>query len=422
MIRKLVNALRANPAVSGWLVNETATVSSQVFYVMQKKETSRRVETREWNCTVYHRHGENGRYLGSSSFAVGRVHTKAELDKKVADAVFAARFVRNAAFDLVKGDRRRTWKEREDATDPYELIDGIAGAFFSAATPVSRFNALEVFHTRTTVRIVNSEGVDATKTTAKVDVEAIPSHDGPERKVELIRMYAYKTVDLDKVREDARIAIADVALRYDAGKLPAIGKADVVLRSDEVEEFFRELVGDLSYEGVYRKNTDKKVGDMIQKDPKGDLLTIGWTLSSKADAFDRDGVRLAPVTVVENGKLVSHYGSNQYAQYLGMTPTGSFPTITAARGTSTAAKMTKKPHLEIIALSGIQIDVYSNYIGGEVRLAVWFDGKDRIPVSGFSFSGAIDAALSDLVLSKETVEGLRYHGPKYLLLKGMDVL
>ncbi|MFA5006663.1 MAG: metallopeptidase TldD-related protein [Candidatus Izemoplasmatales bacterium] len=422
MIRKLVNALAANPAVSGWLVNETATVASQVFYVMQKKETSRRVETREWTVTVYRRHGADGRYLGSSSFAVGRVQSKAEIDRKVAEAVFAAQFVKNAAFDLVKGERRRTWKEKEDASDPYELIDGVASAFFEASTPVSRFNALEVFHTRTTVRIVNSEGVDLTKTTAKVDVEAIPSHDGPDRKVELIRMFAYKTVDLEKVREDAKTAIADVALRYDAGRLPAIGKADVVLRSDEVEEFFRELIGDLSYEGVYRKSTDKQIGDMIQKDPKGDRLTVGWTLSTKADAFDRDGVLLAPVTVVDQGKLVSHYGSNQYAQYLGMKPTGSFPTLAVARGTTTAAKIMKKPHLEIIALSGIQIDVYSDYIGGEVRLAVWFDGKNYIPVSGFSFSGRIEAVLSDLVLSKETVDGLRYRGPKFLLLKGMDVL
>ncbi len=84
--------------------------------------------------------------------------------------------------------------------------------------------------------------------------------------------------------------------------------------------------------------------------------------------------------------------------------------------------MKAKPHLEILALSGIQIDTYSSYIGGEVRLAVWFDGKNRIPVSGFSFSGNIDSVLSDLVLSKEVVANIGYRGPKCLILKGMDVL
>jgi predicted Zn-dependent protease len=87
-----------------------------------------------------------------------------------------------------------------------------------------------------------------------------------------------------------------------------------------------------------------------------------------------------------------------------------------------AASMAKKPHLEILALSGIQIDVFSGYIGGEVRLAVWFDGKRRQPVSGFSFSGNIDQALSDVVLSRETVDSVRYRGPRYLKLKNMDIL
>ncbi|MDP3131108.1 MAG: metallopeptidase TldD-related protein [Bacillota bacterium] len=422
MIKQIVTALKANPSVSGWLVNETVTVSSQVFYVMQKKETTRRVETREYQVAVYLRHGEQNAFVGSSMFAVSRKLTKAELARKIEEAVFAARFVKNKAFDLVKGAGKRTWKEKPETADPYVILDDIANAFFAAATPVSRFNALEAFHARQTIRILNSEGVDLTKTQSKIDIEAIPSHDGPERKVELIRMFTYKTVDLDLVKKDAAAAIADVALRYDARKLENVPKADVILAGDDVEDFLRELIGDFSYDGVYRKSTDKKIGDAIQSEIQGDALSIGWTLSSKADAFDRDGVMLAPVRVVEAGKLVGYYGSNQYAQYLNLQPVGVFGTIEAAAGKTTIARMKAKPHLEIIALSGIQIDIYSGYIGGEVRLAVWFDGKNRIPVSGFSFSGNIDKALSDLVLSKETVQGVRYHGPKCILLKGMDVL
>jgi predicted Zn-dependent protease len=84
--------------------------------------------------------------------------------------------------------------------------------------------------------------------------------------------------------------------------------------------------------------------------------------------------------------------------------------------------MKKKPHLEIIALSGIQIDMYSHYIGGEVRLAVYFDGKEYHPVSGFSFSGNIEKCLSALVMSKETTVLQGYEGPKYILLKNMEIL
>ncbi len=139
MIKQIVNALKSNPNVSGWLVNENTTVSSQVYYVMQKQETTRRVETCEYQVTVYHRHGEQKEYLGSSAFAVNRKSTRTELAKKVEEAVFAASFVKNKAFDLVKGERRRSWKEPADATDPYQVLDGIAQVFFAAATPVFPF-------------------------------------------------------------------------------------------------------------------------------------------------------------------------------------------------------------------------------------------------------------------------------------------
>ncbi|MFA5766077.1 MAG: TldD/PmbA family protein, partial [Bacilli bacterium] len=88
----------------------------------------------------------------------------------------------------------------------------------------------------------------------------------------------------------------------------------------------------------------------------------------------------------------------------------------------TQEKLKKEPHLEIIALSNIQIDIYSGYIGGEVRLANYFDGEQVIPVSGFSFSGDLNKCLSNLYLSKETIIINRYEGPRYIKLIDIDIL
>ncbi len=115
-------------------------------------------------------------------------------------------------------------------------------------------------------------------------------------------MYTYKTVDLEQVGKDARTAIADVAMRYAAGKIENVAKADVILQGDDIEEFFRTLVADYGYDGIYQNSTDKRIGDMIQKDIRGDALSIGWRTVSKADAFDRDGVLLSPVRIVEQGR------------------------------------------------------------------------------------------------------------------------
>jgi predicted Zn-dependent protease len=238
----------------------------------------------------------------------------------------------------------------------------------------------------------------------------------------LYKYYTYHNLDFDVIKNDAVEALKDVTARYNAQAIKDIDKVDVLLKDEEVYNFFDDLISYFSYTSVYKQSTDKKIGDAIQKAPIKDLLTISYIPSSKADAFDRDGVLLKPTTIVEKGKLVNYFGNNQYAQYLNMVPTGVFKTIKAEKGKVSIDNLTKKPHLEIIALSGIQIDMYSGYIGGEVRLANYFDGSKFIPVSGFSFSGNIDACLDKLVLSKETIKMDKYQGPKYIKLSDMSIL
>ena len=72
--------------------------------------------------------------------------------------------------------------------------------------------------------------------------------------------------------------------------------------------------------------------------------------------------------------------------------------------------------------SGIQIDIRADYIGGEVRLAIYHDGETATPISGFSFSGSFKQALNTLTTSKETVKISRYNGPKYIRFKNVSVM
>ena len=76
--------------------------------------------------------------------------------------------------------------------------------------------------------------------------------------------------------------------------------------------------------------------------------------------------------------------------------------------------MRKEPYLECASMSGIQLNIEQNYIGGEVRLGYYFDGKTKTPISGISISGKLDEFLSSLKLSKETVSGAYYEGPKII--------
>lgn len=423
MIKQLVKALNASTSITGWIVDETKIHATQAFYVMQKLETTRLVDTTEYNVVVYKEVVENGvSYTGSSSFALSHKLSAKDLVAKIEEAAFAASLIKNKHYDLVAGTSKRSWNMKPFPYEPLALLDKIAKVFFVNAKANLRFNSLELFHTTTTNRVVSSKGVDYKKTLHRVNIEAIPSYDGVDNKVELYRYLTYTKVDFNVFAEDAARALHDVTARYAAQAIKDISKADIILKDEDVKSLFENLIEDYTYASVYRKTTDKVLGDAIQKDVVGEYLDITVMPSSKADAFDQDGVLLSPTKIIERGLLANYYGSNQYAQYLNIKPSGILRTIGVAKGKSTYAKMKKKPHLEIIALSGIQIDMYSHYIGGEVRLAIYHDGKKDHPVSGFSFSGNIEKCLSDLSLSKEMASIQGYEGPKYLLLKNMEIL
>ncbi|NLD25980.1 MAG: hypothetical protein GX661_01320 [Acholeplasmataceae bacterium] len=421
MIKKIINCLKETPGVSDWLVNETSTISSQVFYVRQKLETTRNANTREYIVTVYHQHQDEGQeYFGSSKFVISHKLSKKALQEKIVEAVYAASFVRNKKHELVRGEGRRSWKAKKSLYEPFELMDKIAGIFFKQSDDTKKFNSLEIFCDTTTEHIVNSQGVNYKKTLSKVKVEAIPSYDGDKQKVELYKFLTYSDIDFEKIENDAVTALQEVVLRYQAQAPIDLKKADIILRDRDVAEFFGTLIEDYAYSSVYRQNTDKKIGDPIQKEPRRDLLSID--LIPDGDCFDRDGVLLKPVRVVDAGKLASYFGDNQYGSYLGVRPTGLMQTLKVKAGKTSIETLSKKPCLEIISLSGIQIEMYNGYIGGEVRLAIYCDGEKRIPLSGFSFSGNIDNCLDQLVLSREKVIIDRYQGPKYVMLHGMDII
>jgi PmbA protein len=67
------------------------------------------------------------------------------------------------------------------------------------------------------------------------------------------------------------------------------------------------------------------------------------------------------------------------------------------------------------------VDFYSDYIGGEVRLAYYHDGEKRIPVTGISITGSASQVLSSLRLSQAQGIYGRYIGPEKAVLQGMKI-
>lgn len=430
MIKKMIAALQSVPGVDDYQISITEENRHEAYFVLGKRETVRNTDVTSYAVTVFKKMSKDGKeLLGSSTFNVPYALSKKALAKKIEEALYSASFVENKAYTIPTGDgKKHVFHSPAITDDPWATIDQVAGIFHGYATHVKKFNALEIFLISSKIRLVNSKGVDYTKNVDVLEIEAIPSFDGHKpadpinQKVELYKYFRYRKIDLDVLKADAKHALEEVEARFNATKIPSLGSIDVIIKDEEVISMCHDLISDLSYSGVYNHATDKKVGDVLQNVEHGEKLTIGLDKRYPADKFDQDGVLLTPVTVLKNGKVESYYGNNRFAQYLGVKPTGNLAGLKVALGKTSSEEMFQGPHLEIISLSGIQIDIYSSYIGGEVRLAYYFDGKKKIPVSGFSFSGNLFKTLENIKISQEEHVTTTYVGPKYIRLPNVEVL
>ena len=198
-----------------------------------------------------------------------------------------------------------------------------------------------------------------------------------------------------------------------------------MLNVQEVASLMHEIAWDLNYSTVYSRSNLFKKGDSIQKEILGDPISI--TMAGqvpgcvRSRCFDSDGLSLRDIRILENGKALNYYGSNRNGQYLKENPTGALQCLCVDTGSATAEDFRTGPYLEVISMSGLQVDLNNDYIGGEVRLAYYHDGKEIIPVTGISITGQVRDVLNNLRLSTEKAIQKGYSGPRKALLNCMKI-
>ena len=423
MIQRL---LEQNRELSGWRINETATASYELFFVHRKLETVRATDTVSTTVTVYVDH--DGK-KGDSVFTVSAAMTEDDVKQKIETAVRRAKLVSNEPYELPDGGKETAelpsnMKDR----DPKELGQQIADAVFAADTvPGGSINACEIFLYRDTVRVINSRGIDKTQQQHWVMIEAIPTFTEKAESVELYEDHRFTDFDPAKVTAEIARRMAEARDRFTAKKPAVPMEINVLLRPHEITELLNELADDLNYQSAYMHANLHKIGDDLQANGDGDKLTVMMKAqvpgSEQSASFDADGAAFTDTSVIRDGVAAANFGSSRFGQYLGVEkPTGDLPCIQAEAGTLTDADMKKAPYLDCASLSGLQLDLYNDYIGGEIRLAYYFDGEKTVPVTGISMSGKLSDALASLRLSQCIVTEGAYEGPQYLLLKGMTVL
>ena len=406
-----------------FLVNTTERESYEMFFVHKKLETVRATCTTERTVTVYREHdGKKGNY----TFKVFASDTEESILKKIELAKEQCLLIDNENFALPAAETfDREIPSSLTSLPPREMGEKIANACFAADRYENgSINALEVFLYRDHITVKNSNGLHKTEHKCRAMVEAIPTWNENGDSVELYEAYHFTEWDEAAIIAEIDGKMKEVRDRYHAKKPQTEITAPVLLRAAELNELFDAISDDLNYAAVYnRSNCYQKGQNLLSGD--GDQITLtrkGEIKGSRFSAlFDQDGVTLKDTPVIEKGVVTSYHGANRFAQYLKEEVTGSLPCIEVEAGTLTEEEIEGAPYFECVSLSGLQGDLYSDYIGGEIRLAYYFDGEKKIPVTGVSISGKLSEALASIRLSQKRKLSGSYFGPEKAMLKGLKI-
>ena len=417
----IMKHLQSHKEVCDWKINITRRESYELFFVKGSLETVRNTDNTDKEVTVYVDHGD---FRGHAQFFVYPSTTEAELDKLIDEAAAQAKLIDNPPYALPAGEQGEfAVPTNFDSWDASELAAEIANTVFDANTlDVTSLNAVEVFINRITDTVSNSRGLHKSQVRWTAMVEAIPTATQDGESVELYEQMNFSALDLKELSREIADKLSQAKARFEAKRVEITGSPKVILNSQELMELFWNFAYDLNFASVYSHHNVYNVGDALQTAPQGDLLgiTMAASLPGCADSrcFDYDGLTLSEKRIIDGGKAVACYGANRFAQYMNAEPTGSLPILKLDGGT---AEEETGPYLEVVSMSGIQTDFYSDYVGGEIRLAYWHDGETVRPVTGVSISGKVSEVLNHIRFSKDTALFGNYYGPRKAVIEGMNI-
>ena len=423
-MKKLIEILSSCAEISDWKINIHRRESCELFFIKDKLDCARRTDTTNNRITVY---VDRDGYRGDAVFYAYPSTTEEELRKLCSDTAKRAALIKNAHYSLPEGGvGEYTIESNFSEYEPMALAKEIAAGVFAAnGVDGAAINALEVFVTKHCDKVINSLGLDKTQTRYDAMVEAIPTFDGEGSSVELYEQYNFSLLDPEALKAEIAGKMEEVKARSEATAPNAELKCNVIFNKGELAQLFRVMAKDIDYGSVYSQISLHKKGEAIQLPGSGDRinLTLCASLpgSVSSSLFDMDGMSLGEKEVIEGGIVKAYHGSNRFGQYIGEEPSGSLPCMKVAPGSAEKDDFSAAPALEVLSMSGLQVDFYSDYIGGEVRLAYYHDGEKTLPLTGISVSGKLSEVLSEIRLSSDRALSGAYFGPEKALIGNMKI-
>ena len=421
MIKRIKSALE-RCGITLWRVNERTEETAELFFVKKQLDTRRSKDVRKYEVTVFRDVDGQGDKpaRGFTSVVLIASMDDAQIDEELKGAYYAAQFAANPYYDLPDPVQAPPVKKTgELAEAPLARSAGkMVKALFAPDVHEDAFiNSAELFVTRSSYRILSSEGTDVSYTDASVKGEFVVQCKEPED-VEMHNIYEYDALDGEALSAKVAEALAFVRDRARAQKILKSGKYDLVLSGNQVAEVLSYYVSRSAAGMVYAGYSTWKVGEDVQGETTGERLDL--TLRA-TDPYSAEGIPMADLPLLESGALSACHGPNRFCRYLGMKPTGNFRKFSCANGSLSFEELKKGPCLWAVTFSDFQMDAMSGHFGGEIRLAYLIEDGKVTPVTGGSVNGSILEAQKDLTFSAERYQTARYDGSYAVRLNGVSV-
>ncbi len=431
----LLAAISGDPGIADWKIFETRKSQAESFFVGAALDMTRRVESTELRLVVYADTEEDGKRLrGEASAIVHPTMGSSEIKDLVHRAAFAAARSRNPWFPLPEPASARikvgpsAFEQKEAGAWMAELAEAL---YRHDGSSGSRINSLELFLSRSEVRILSSRGIDVGfvrhRGYAEYTVET-SSTDSPGG-VELTDELSFSEPDFGRLSDEVARRLSWVRERAAARSMPRIQGLPLLLGGREAEAALAWFFGNSSSSRIYAKTSPFALGVSVHgtEAKAGNFDPVGITAEAllpgcpASAPYDLDGFPLAPTPCIEAGIAKAFVGPGRYAHYLGLPPSGDYGLFSAAGGSLTDAELRSRPHLEVAFFSNFNMDLDSGDFGGEVRLAWHFDGKTRRPITGGSVTGSMFENRGLMRLSRERSLASSMFGPSTVLLPLVSV-
>ena len=428
MISNLLNALKSNNKLHAWNMKFVEKNSYQLFFIKQELDMNREVKVTEYYVTIYVKE-KDGR-IGSASFNIFPSMSIEEVDEKIKEQIKLCKYTLDKPFTMPKKSNLKP-VSKEVGFNGHSLKEA---AFIAADTlfEADKFdkgyiNSSEIFINHTETKFYDSNDNIFVHTQEEGQIEFVVTWAEKGEEVELYKFIEFDKLDSKFIQNQANAMLLEASNRFKAIKTPEVNNYKLLLTGEYVKELFNHFVYKTKTDSIYSHISNYDTGTNIQENNKGaDLINIRLEPvmkgSTKGAQFDSDGVALRKIHIIERGIVKNLWGSNRKSQYLGKPINGCYQNFIVGAGSLEKEDLEDENYIEVISLSGFEVDDITGDFGSEIRLAYLYNkNKEKQIITGGSISGNIYDSINTIRFTKEEQQINNFVGPKKVLLEKITV-